>query len=48
MVELKVQVPEAWKRRLQELAAEQGNSVGSVVRIFLRAGLYDRLPERKP
>jgi len=47
MVVLRTQIPRPWKERLVELSREQGNSVGSVVRILLRAGLYDRLPEKR-
>lgn len=41
-------MPETWHQRLKELAAEQAISVADLVRIFLRAGLYEKLPERKP
>jgi hypothetical protein len=43
---IRVQVPVKWKARLDELAAEQAISVSALVRILLRAGLYEQAPPR--
>lgn len=40
-------MPVKWKARLDELAAEQAISVSALVRIFLRAGLYEQ-PRARP
>lgn len=40
-VPLKVEVPVKWHDRLRELAEEQAISVSALVRILLRAGLYE-------
>ncbi len=42
---IRVQVPEKWAERLRELAGEQAISLSDLVRIYLRAALYDSEPK---